>query len=61
MVVSTQVKALEELIIPKSIPLVLPEIRIGIEVTLIDSLTHVSEVFSTLNLILKDTPITKRP
>ncbi len=61
MVVSTQVKALEELIIPKSIPLVLPKIRIGIEVTLIDSLTHVSEVFSTLNLILKDTPITKRP
>jgi hypothetical protein len=60
MVVSIQVKALEEPIIPKPMPLVILEIGIGIEVTLINSITHASEVFKTPNIVLKDTPITKR-
>jgi hypothetical protein len=44
MVVSIQVKALEDPIIPKPMPLV----------------THASEVFKTPDIVLKDTPITKR-
>jgi hypothetical protein len=52
---------LEELVTPKPIPLVIPKIGVGAEVTLIDIVTHVFEVFKTLNIVLKDTPIVKRP
>jgi hypothetical protein len=38
-VVNIQVEALEELITPKPIPLVILEIEIGIEITLIDTIT----------------------
>jgi hypothetical protein len=51
---------LEELVTPKPIPLVIPKIGVGAEVTLIDIVTHVFEVFKTLNIIMKDTPIAKR-
>jgi hypothetical protein len=46
-VVSTHVEALEKLVIEKLIPLIIPKIGIGIEVTLIDNITHASEVFRT--------------
>jgi len=48
-VVSTQVKELEELVFPKPIPLVIPEVGVGAEVTLIGIVTHVFEVFRTPN------------
>jgi hypothetical protein len=56
-VVCTQVKALEELMTPKPIPLVILDTRIGVEVTLIDNITHAFEVFKTIDIILKGTPI----
>ncbi len=59
-VVSIPVKALEKPVTPKPIPLIILEIGVGVEVTLIDSITHASKVFKTLDTILKDTPITKR-
>jgi hypothetical protein len=40
-VVSIHVEALEEHVIPEPIPLVIPEIGVGEEVTLIDIVTHV--------------------
>jgi len=59
-VIMIHVKALEKPIASKPIPLIIPKIGVGIEVTLIDSITHAYEVFKTLDIILKDTPITKR-
>jgi len=50
---------LEEPTTPRSIPLVIPKIKIGVEVTLINSITHASEVFSTLDTILKHTFVTE--
>ncbi len=61
MVVIIQVKALEKLVTPKRIPLIILEIGVGIEVILIDSITHAFEVFRTLDIVLKDTPIIKTP
>jgi hypothetical protein len=52
---------LEEPVTPKPIPLVIPYIGIGTWVTLIDNVTHASEVFKTPDTTLKDTPITKKP
>ncbi len=60
-VVIIQVKTLEKPVTPKLIPLIIPKIGVGVEVTLIDSITHASEVFRILDIVLKDTPITKRP
>ncbi len=51
---------MEELIIPKPIPLVILEIGVGVEVTLIDIVTHTFEVFKTLDIILKDTLIDEK-
>ncbi len=50
---------MEEPTTPRSIPLVIPKIKIGIEVTLINSITHAFEVFSTLEIILKHTLVTE--
>jgi hypothetical protein len=58
-VVSTQVEALEEIVIPKPIPLVILDIGVGAKVTLIDNVTHAFEGFKTPNIVLKDTPIVK--
>jgi len=44
-VVNIQIKALEKHVTPRPIPLVILEIGVGVEVTLIDSITHASEVF----------------
>jgi len=60
-VFNIQVETLEELVIPKLMPLVLPEIGVGIKVILIDNITHVFEAFRTPNTIVKDTLVTKRP
>jgi hypothetical protein len=54
-VVNTRVEALEELVTVKPIPLIILEIGIGEEVTLIDIIAHASEIFKTPNIILKDT------
>jgi hypothetical protein len=48
---------LEKIITPKSIPLVILEIGVGIDIILIDNITHAFEVFRTLNTVLMDTPI----
>ncbi len=45
MVDSTRIEALEEHVIPKPIPLVILEIGISAEVTLINSITHAFKVF----------------
>jgi hypothetical protein len=42
-VVSTKVEELEKHIIPKFVPLIIIEIRVGLEVTLIDIVTHAFE------------------
>ncbi len=42
---STWIEALEELVVPKPIPLVIPEIGVSVEVILINSITHASKVF----------------
>ncbi len=54
-------EALEELITPKVIPLVILEIGIGIEVILIDNVTHAFEVFKIPNTIPKDTLAIEKP
>ncbi len=54
------VETLEKPIIPKSIPLIIPKIKVGALLTLIDSITHFVEVFRTPYIVLKDTPVTKR-
>ncbi len=48
---------MKEPIIPKPIPLIIPKIEVGVKVTLIDTITHASKVFKTLDILLKDTPI----
>jgi hypothetical protein len=48
---------LEEPTTPKPIPLVILEIKIRTNVTLINSITHAFEVFRTPNTILKDTHV----
>jgi hypothetical protein len=40
--------------------LVIQKIGVGIEVTLIDNITHAFEDFRTLDIVLKDTLVTKR-
>ncbi len=60
-VVSTHVEGLEKPIIPKSIPLIIPKIGVGVEVTLINIVTHASKVFKIPNTILKDTLVLERP
>jgi len=52
---------LEELVIPKPIPLIILDIGLGTRVTLINNVTHASKVFKTVDTTLKDTPITKKP
>jgi hypothetical protein len=54
------VKELEELITPKLVPIAIP-IGVGEKVTLIDIVTHASKVFRTPFMVLKDTPLVKRP
>jgi hypothetical protein len=58
-VVNNQVQGLEEPITPKPIPLVILEIGVGVKVILIDTITHASKVFKTLDIILKDTHVVK--
>jgi hypothetical protein len=53
--VSIQVEGLEEPVTPKPIPLMILEIGVGTEVTLIDIVTYAYEVFRTLDMVLKDT------
>lgn len=60
-VVNIQIKEPEETITLKFIPLAIPHIRVGVVVTMIDIIIYASKVFITPNIILKDTPITKRP
>jgi hypothetical protein len=59
-VVNIHVETLEEPFTPKPTPIIIPKIGVGAMVTLIDSITHVVEVFRTPYIVLKDTPVTKR-
>jgi hypothetical protein len=52
---------LEKHVTSKPIPLVLLDIGVGMEVTLIDTIIHASKVFKTLDLILRDTFVLERP
>jgi hypothetical protein len=56
----TQVKELEELITPKLVPLIIPEIGVGVEITLIDIITRAFEVFKTPDIVLKNTHVVER-
>jgi hypothetical protein len=59
---NTQVKGLEELVIHKLAPLIIPEIGVRVEVTLINIvITHAFEVLKTLDTILTDTLVHERP
>jgi hypothetical protein len=50
---------LEKLVAPKPILLIIPEIGVSIEATLINIVTHTFEVFKTQDIILKDTLVEK--
>jgi len=50
---------LEKLVTPKPIFLIIPEIGVSIEATLINIVTHTFEVFKTQDIILKDTLVEK--
>ncbi len=52
---------MEEPITPKPIPLVMPKIRVGVELTLIDTVTHALEVFKTPDIVLNDTHVVEWP
>lgn len=52
---------MEKHVIPKHVPLTIQNIKVGAHVTLIDTVTYASKVFNTTDLVLKDTPITKKP
>jgi hypothetical protein len=60
-IVSIQVDALEKLVIPKPIPLVILEIRLSTKVILIDNITHAFGIFKTLDIIINDTPVAEGP
>jgi hypothetical protein len=60
-VVNTHVEVLEKLVTQKPIPLIIPKIGIDIKITLIDNIPHAYKGFKTPNIVLKDTPIIKRP
>jgi hypothetical protein len=60
-VISIQVETLEELVIPKPIPLVIPNIGINVEVILMDNVAHASKVFKIPDIVLKDTRIVEGP
>jgi hypothetical protein len=59
--VSTSIEELEELVTPKLVPLAIPKIGVGANVTLINTITHAFEVFKTLNTILKNTLVVEIP
>ncbi len=50
---------MEKLVAPKPILLIIPEIGVSIEATLINIVTHTFEVFKTQDIILKDTLVEK--
>jgi hypothetical protein len=60
-VVNIQVEELEELIIPILVPLAIPKIGVGVEVTLINIVTPAFEVFMFPNIVLKDTIVVDKP
>ncbi len=60
-IVSTHVEGLEELVTLKAVPLGIPKIGVGVEVTLINTITHAFEVFKTPDTISKDTLVVERP
>ncbi len=51
---------MEKLVIPKPMPLVIWEIGVGVEVTLIDIVTHTSKVFKTPDIILKNKHVVEK-
>jgi len=57
-VINIQVEESEEPVTLKFILFAFPHIGIVVEVTMMDIVIHVSEVFKTPNIILKDTLVT---
>ncbi len=59
-VVSFHVKELEKHVTPKLVPSPIPQIGVGVEITLIQTITHASKQFKILNTMLKDTPMSEK-
>jgi hypothetical protein len=51
---------LEKPITPKLVPLIILKIGVGVEITLINIITHAFEVFKTLDIVLKNTHVVER-
>ncbi len=60
-IVNIQVEKLEKLVIPKFVPLAIPKIGVGVEVILINIVTHAFKVFRTLDTVLKGTCVIEKP
>jgi hypothetical protein len=60
-IVSTPVEELEKPITPKLVPLIIPKIGLGVEITLLDIITHASKVIRTPDIVLKDTHVVESP
>jgi len=56
-IINTSIEELEEPITPKLVPLIIPNIGLGVKITLIDIITHAFKFFRTLNIVLKDTHV----
>jgi len=54
-VISAHVEELEEHVTPKLVPLAIPQIGVGVKITLINTITHASKIFKILDTMLKDT------
>jgi hypothetical protein len=59
-VVNTHVEKLEEHVTPKPIPSIIPQIGVGVEINLINTIKHASKVFKILDIVLKDTPVSEK-
>jgi hypothetical protein len=60
-VVNVEVVDLQILVTPKSIPLAIPQIGVGVKVTMIDISLHAFEFFRTSEVVLKGTHVLEKP
>jgi hypothetical protein len=59
-VVNAKVANLQIPLTPKPIPLNIPHIGVSVEVIMIDTTLHAFKVFRTLEVVLRNTPITEK-
>jgi len=60
-IVTIHVKRFKKSITPKLVPLIIPKIWVGVEVTLVDTMTHAYKVLKTSDIVPKSTHVAKRP